>query len=929
MKTYALLLSSILFTACGSEAKDAIDDGGSGTETESDTGAVPTGFVDADGDGATTAADCDDSNPFIHPGADELCNEIDDDCDGVIDEDPIDGSAFFKDGDGDGYGHEALEVVACSVPDGFVDEASDCDDERADINPGATEDDCTDPVDYNCDGSVGYADLDGDGTPACDDCDDTNPAVNPHAAEVCNDGVDDDCDGEGDESGAVGEQTWFADADGDLHGDPTVRAIACTAPEGYVATATDCNDASSDANPSGIEICDGLDNDCDGIVDGPEPIGGTVLYADGDGDGYGASSVELTVCTPIAGFVAASGDCDDTDATAYPGATESCDEVDNDCDGDVDEALTSAYYADPDGDGYGLSLVSIDACEAPVGYVAMSGDCDETEPSAYPGGVEVCDGIDNDCNGEVDDGLMETLYPDLDGDGYGLSAMAIEACDSPAGYSLTSGDCDDGEPAAFPGGTETCDGIDNDCNGEADDGLMETLYPDLDGDGYGLTAMPIEACDSPAGYSLTSGDCDDGEPAAFPGGIETCDGIDNDCSGEVDEGLGLTYYTDLDSDGFGDSDSVTVACAYPEGHALIGGDCDPLDADIHPMATEICDGIDNDCDELTDDADSDIDFSGSTTWYADADGDGYGDPLTPLDSCVSADGFIEDDSDCDDDDSETYPGAVEVWYDGVDQDCDGASDFDADGDGHDSVDSGGDDTDDMDPDCWDDCLPSYTEDDPGYNCQTIAEDHPGLDNDWYWIAPEGSPMEVYCDIENGGWMMCFELVNTSGTDLGTENVWLNDCIDQSLASWTGNDLRVMLEDNYGSVLYDETGSRDHAWSYDHITSTTSSSNQYDSSRHERLVSLSNGDKLMMAGQNASNSGCGGSFGNGYSVVIYPSSPGYHSNVKMLVVPDSQPFGGGRGFSGWSSSHEISYQPGTMDTCSYTYQQLGTFTFWLR
>ena len=190
-------------------------------------------------------------------------------------------------------------------------------------------------------------------------------------------------------------------------------------------------------------------------------------------------------------------------------------------------------------------------------------------------------------------------------------------------------------------------------------------------------------------------------------------------------------------------------------------------------------------------------------------------------------------------------------------------------------------------------------------------------------------MEVYCDIENGGWMMCFELVNTSATDLGTENVWLNDCIDQSLASWTGNDLRVTLEDNYGSVLYDETGSRYHTWSYDQITSTTSSSNQYDSSRHERLVSLSNGDKLMMAGQNASNSGCGGSFGNGYSVVIYPSSPGYHSNVKMLVVPDSQPFGGGRGFSGWSSSHEISYQPGTMDTCSYTYQQLGTFTFWLR
>jgi hypothetical protein len=212
----------------------------------------------------------------------------------------------------------------------------------------------------------------------------------------------------------------------------------------------------------------------------------------------------------------------------------------------------------------------------------------------------------------------------------------------------------------------------------------------------------------------------------------------------------------------------------------------------------------------------------------------------------------------------------------------------------------------------------------------IADDHPTAPNDWYWIDPEGSPMEVFCDIENGGWMQCFELVNTESEDLGTENTWLNDCIDFTNASWTSNEVRITLEDSSGSEIYDEWGTRDHAWTYNHITSTTVASNQYDSSHHDRLVSLSNGDKLMMAGQFSSNSGCGGSFGAGYSVVVYPSSPDYHSNVKMLVVPYMQPISGGtRGFSGWSPAHEISYQASTMDTCSSTISQLGTFSFWLR
>ena len=789
MNAYTLLFSVLLVSACGSDLK----------ETTIVEEVSVDGATDADGDGSTSAVDCDDSDPFVHPGADEVCNEVDDDCNGLVDDGVIDGTSFYRDVDGDGYGDSLISESACSAPDGFVTDATDCDDRRADVNPGASEDDCTDPVDYNCDGSVGYADVDGDGTPACEDCDDTNPTVNPYAAEICNDGVDDDCDGEGDEAGAVGEQIWFADADGDLHGDPSSTVTACDAPEGYVETATDCDDDSAAANPSGAEVCDGLDNDCDGIVDGPEPIGGTLMYADGDGDGFGSSAVSLTVCTPIEGFVLETGDCDDGDALAYPGGSEVCDSIDNDCDGEIDEDLLSTFFADPDGDGYGLEAVTMDACATPDGYAAMAGDCDESEPTAFPGGTEVCDGIDNDCNGEAD------------------------------------------------------------------------------------------------------------------------------------EGLGLTYYLDIDSDGYGDADAVTIACSFPEGHTMIAGDCAPLDAAISPAADEVCDGIDNDCDSAIDDADSSVDFSGITPWYADLDGDGYGDPSSPLSACDPGDDYVTDDSDCDDSDVDAYPGAAEVWYDGVDQDCDGGSDYDADGDGYDTVESGGDDEDDSDPDCWADCLPDYTESDPGYNCKTIAEDDPDLPNGWYWIAPDGSPMEVYCDIENGGWMMCFELENTGSEDLGTENTWLNDCIEYSMVSWTDNELRVKLESELGFVIYDETGTREHSWTYDQITSTTSPSNQFYSYDHERLVSLSNGDKLMMAGQNSSNNGCGGSLGNGYSVVIYPSEPDYYSNIKMLVMPYKHPIGGlyPRSFSGWSEGHEISYNAGTMNTCSFTTSQLGTFTFWVR
>ncbi|MFN7146750.1 MAG: putative metal-binding motif-containing protein, partial [Myxococcota bacterium] len=248
-----LLLATLLVTACnGDTPKDT------GTE---DTGGGNPDMVDADSDGYLISVDCDDANAAVHPGAEETCDGVDEDCDGTPDDDA--GTAWYVDADGDGFGTAANWTIACEAPAGMVEDGSDCDDADPAYNPGAAEDDCADPADYNCDGSVGYADADGDGFAACLECDDADGAVNPSATDACN-GVDDDCDGSTDEDGLL---TFYADADGDGFGDPALTASGCEAPVGYVAVAGDCNDADTAYNPAVTEDCaTPTDFNCDGSV---------------------------------------------------------------------------------------------------------------------------------------------------------------------------------------------------------------------------------------------------------------------------------------------------------------------------------------------------------------------------------------------------------------------------------------------------------------------------------------------------------------------------------------------------------------------------------------------------------------------------------------------------------------------------------------
>jgi hypothetical protein len=182
--------------------------GAGGREPDGDT--VADADADSDADGYADDEDCDDGDGAIHPGADEVCDGIDNDCDRAVDDAPVDGLTVYADADGDGFGDAAASGSACTLEDGQTDVSGDCDDGDPAVHPGAEESDCADPTDYNCDGQTGYADEDADGWAACTECDDADAARNPGATETCND-VDDDCDAETDEAGAVGEDPWDAD----------------------------------------------------------------------------------------------------------------------------------------------------------------------------------------------------------------------------------------------------------------------------------------------------------------------------------------------------------------------------------------------------------------------------------------------------------------------------------------------------------------------------------------------------------------------------------------------------------------------------------------------------------------------------------------------------------------------------------------------
>ncbi len=459
--------------------------------------------------------------------------------------------------------------------------------------------------------------------------------------------------------GDTGPAAGPADADGD----------------GYT-TVDDCDDTDPAVNPAAEETCNGVDDDCDDAVD--EDLS-EVFYVDADGDGHGNPAARVEDCAAPSGTVTNANDCDDTDADTHPGAPERCDEVDNDCDGTVDEDVATTWWPDVDGDGYGDPAAPLDACDPPEGYVADDQDCDDTEAANSPAGAEVCDEVDNDCDGVVDEEVTSTWYVDVDLDGYGLVTDTTEACAQPAGYAAEPGDCDDAEAAVNPGASEACNGVDDDCDGTVDESDAvdaSRWYADTDADGYGDASVVTTACEAPSGTVADDTDCDDTTAAVNPGATEICNSVDDDCDGDVDDddpsvSGAPTWYADTDVDGYGDAGDAVAACLQPSGTVSDDTDCDDTTADVSPAASEVCNGIDDDCDGSIDDDDSSLDTSTGSTWYADTDGDGLGDALVSVETCLQPSGYVSDDSDCDDTD------ATDTDGDGT-QDC---GDDDIDGDG--------------------------------------------------------------------------------------------------------------------------------------------------------------------------------------------------------------------------------------------------------
>ncbi len=399
-----------------------------------------------------------------------------------------------------------------------------------------------------------------------------------------------------------------------------------------------------------LRICDANrnDDDCDGGADDLDPEGSPTTaprwFADIDGDGFGNASTALKRCISPSGYVSNGLDCDDDPndcgANCHPGRDDVCDGVDNDCD-----SSTADGQSDPLVGVMCDALEDTNRCNDDLAICEAGVIKCKDRTAGDDSRVEICDALDTDedCDGGADDDDPQeaedrtTFFADRDGDGHGDPATTVEACDEGSGTAKVGDDCDDDTTACgarcFPGRGETSaagdcgDGYDNDCDGNTDVGPMcvsgATCFADADGDDYGNDKVSIDLAPglvpaggcaawddgrNPVGYwTETSGDCDDDEDSIHPGMSEVVgNDIDEDCNGT------LRCWVDADDDGFARDDALEEDA--PEGETCTDainlasrkGDCEdaPLScgAACNPDAIEICDNLDNDCDEIVDPA---------------------------------------------------------------------------------------------------------------------------------------------------------------------------------------------------------------------------------------------------------------------------------------------------------------------------------------
>jgi hypothetical protein len=680
-------------------------------------------------------------------------------------------STYYADADGDSFGNLNSTIQACSAPAGYVSNSSDCDDANASVNPNtiwyedidgdgfgdasSTSIGCVLPLGYvlnstDCnDGNPSinslsnyYQDLDQDGfgNPSVSisncgqpagyvanntDCDDSNSSINSSAPEIA-DNIDNDCDGLTDEGFAI--LTWYLDNDQDgFGGIDSVQSILSPGAN-YILIDGDCNDQDLSINPNAQEICDAIDNNCDGLIDNGLTF--TTYYVDADGDAYGSTNDSIAACAQPTGYVSNNTDCDDANASINPGATDvPVNGIDEDCSGQdaplvplnlgmyqfggtVDcTTQDNAVSNQPSGATFSLFSGVGTNCSAAAGVFNRSGwntgtNVDSSEYNEFSISADDCkqlnlnrvafkfrpsgsagspvwhlrsslDNFSTDLDfgtganvnsayifdtvflinhtnlnqvtfrfyiteilgttttwrmddvslfGNIMSVTPQTYYADLDGDGYGDAVNDTLTCTLPNGFVSDNTDCNDQNALINP---------------------ASIWFFDADNDQIGDSTVFFAGCTPPNGYVLSAGDCDDSN-AQISGPI--------------------TYYLDADGDTFGSDSSAQIVCQNPGiGYVTTGGDCNDANPLINPNATEICDGIDNDCDGLADDG---LVFA---MYYVDADGDGFGDEATGVESCSQPQNTITVGGDCDDTNDQIYPGATEVC-DSEDNDCDGSID---------------------------------------------------------------------------------------------------------------------------------------------------------------------------------------------------------------------------------------------------------------